>query len=360
MRKNHNGAVDQITPDDLGPGAIHKRFTKGAKAVCLRRDPRVQTLWNALVRDVGVDHQFWRQSVFELANNHIAGENNFGDILRFAPGQFGHLARKFGFFRDARTARYRLYPGFETGGEKLLLVSQDVLRIAWDLSLDIQQSITPFRIDPTDYAVTVELLKYSDSGEELQKVFELIGDSCSKWARAGQKVDTARALACGPFDTRFVRDLFGWLSLVPSFGDWLVRRNEKFREIPLHYVGDDEMVVGPPHTDGIRYLTMLAGERQVIKTEVFDGQEWTEIPLEETALTIFPGRASDSHVGIKPTVHRYTTKRSSHEALTDSDNLTLVLGLIPRELISDVARDCGDDHIDLSPNVQRARNARSA
>jgi len=329
--------VENITPKGLGPGAVYKRFRAGAKAVCLCQDARVQQLWDALVQDVGEGSQFWNESIFALARNHIAGQTDLGDVLRFAPGQWGHLARKIAFFPDAQTGRLRTFPDYPDHAQRPNAIKEDILQLAWDLALEVQQSALPVEMDASAYAVTIELLKYPDSGEDLQKIFELIGDSASRWTRLGQRVDSARALACGPFDRKIVRDLFGWMSLIPGLGGCLGTINAMFGKNPLYKLSGDEMIVGPAHTDGSRCLSMLAGERDVMRTEVYDGVSWIEVPVKATTLSILPGDMFDRRLGVPPTLHRYTIKRVRPAASQSNQNLTLLLGVSPRKLITKLA-----------------------
>ncbi len=326
--------VENITPNGLGPGAVYERFRAGAKVVCLCQDARVRQLWDALVQDVCEGSQFWQESIFALARNHITGQTDIGDVLRFAPGQYGHLARKIAFFPDAQTGRLRTFPDYPDHAQRPNAIKEEILRLAWDLALEVQRSTLPGEMDASAYAVTIELLKYPDSAEELHKIFELIGDSAGGWTRLGQRVDSARALACGPFNRKVVRDLFGWMSFVPGLGGCLRTINAMFGRNPLYKLSGDEIILGLAHTDGIRCLTMLAGERDVIRTEVYDGVGWIEIPMQATTLSIFPGGMFDRRLGVPPALHRYTIKRMKPAASQSNLNLTLVLGVIPRKLIN--------------------------
>ena len=333
LREARIGTVEHITPEGMTAGAIYERFATGAKLVCLKQDPRVQQLWTSLVQDGNDGSHFWQGSIFELAQNHIAGEARFGDMLRFAPGQYGHIARKIGFYPDATSGRFLTYPEYSEYGDNLRLRQQDILRLAWDLALDVLQSASPTQLDPSIYAVTIQLLKYPESGQDLQSVFDLIGDSASGWTRLGLKVDSARAAACGPFDRRLVKDLFGWMSIIPGFGGWLRSINDKFDKGPSYVLNRGEIMIGAPHTDGSRHLTMLAGNRDVMTTEVYDDGTWIEIPMETTTLSIFPGELYEQDLDVQPSLHRYTIKRERRTDSQGSPNLTLVVGVMPRRLM---------------------------
>ena len=327
------GVIRRVLPHALKRRAVHRAFVSGAKAVCLHGEDRVQQLWNAFVPDVDDESAFWNADVFTTAENHLAGDTHFGDMLRFGPGQFGHFARKIATYPDERSNEMRVFPAGINHGHDAPHVHQIALRTAWDLVLEIQKSALPVELEPSACAVTIQLLKYPNSVRVLQDMFGLMEDSGGRWTRVGYKVDAARASACGLFDRRGIRDVFGCASLIPGVGRWLQEMNGKFKKRANDGLTSQEVIVGPAHRDSHRYLSMLAGERDVIKTEVCDGGCWTEIPLSSSTLTILPGTACPPRWGIRPTMHRYSIGPGNGSSSKRSLNLTLLLGTIPRVLI---------------------------
>ncbi len=338
---NECGVIEEVTPGDLGQHRLLTLFGGGAKAVRLQGDERVHRLWSSLVLGAEQESsassgasQFWRNSPFTFARNHYAGRMTLGDMLRFAPGQYGHAARKIAIYPDEDADRMRVFPAQLYDDFRPVSFAEDALRMAWDLATDVYRSSLPGDYVASDYVVTVNLLKYPDSSQQLNSMFALFGDSASGWTRVGQKVDLAKAMACGPFDKRGIRDVFGWLSLVPGIADWLRKINRLFGSRPYYAENRDEVIVGPPHTDESRALTMLVSDRDVIKTEVYDGRKWAELPMTPRTLSIFPCDIYDPDLRIRPTVHRYSIKKGSAASPQSKLNVSLMLGIARREILN--------------------------
>ena len=328
-------AIDYIESKELALGEVRRRFQAGVKVVCLKHDPRIQEICDAFVSDANVGPEFWHESIFRMAQNHIAGENEFGDTLRFVPGEYGHLPRKIGFYPDSKTGQFIVFPVLRDENERLSSIKHEILEQVWSLALEVLQSAFSEPIIQTDYAVKIELLKYPNSAEHLQKLFDLIADSSGWWSRLGRKVDLAAANACGPFSQRYVkRPLYAPLSFVPGLGYCLRSLNSKFRESSYYSISPDRMIVGPPHVDTARYLTMLAGKRSVMTTEIFVDGTWIEIPVEPTALSIFPTTLYERTVGVPATVHRYTIDQAQTNLAVSMQNVTVLIGVISRQRLS--------------------------
>ena len=325
--------ISDIESFDLKAGELLKRFRAGAQVICLRNCAQVQQIFDFFVGDAGIGTEFWREDIFNLAENHIAGDFEFGDMCRFEKNQFGHLARKFCFYPDPVNGRFVTHPDFYGDAEMGVSKNPDMLRKVWDLALEIQQCAAETPINPAEYAVKIELLKYPSSAENLEKLFRFIANSESRWSRLGRRIDYAVSTAGGPLGARYVKDLYGILSVMPGFGQLLKVLNEKFCSSDYYSVPKDKILVGPPHTDGDRYLTMLSGKRNVMTTEFFADGNWIEIPVEPTSLSILPTRMYERSMQVPATVHRYLIDRSDTMVAKDSPNVTFLIGVIPRDRV---------------------------
>lgn len=327
----------KVAGDALSGDAIFSRFRGGAKAVLLEGDDRVHRLWKALIEKpeqsrIEGSRPFWQNSVLTLAQNHIEGRDDVGDMVRFAPGAYGHLARKIVTYPDPETGAMRLIPEQILDDHQPAVFDQSTLRLAWDLATDIYRSALPADYGPSDYAVTIQLLKYPNSAHGLDSMFGLLRDSGGPWTKLGQRVDSARALALGPFRRRYIREFFALASLVPGFRGLLHGINDLFRTDSRYLVDEDEIVVGPPHIDTARSLSMLSSDRDAIKTEIYDGTNWTELSLTPETLWVFPADEWDPGLSIPPTLHRYTIRKGDQTNSTERLNLTMLLGIVSKSL----------------------------
>ncbi len=334
---NKYGTIEQVTCKDLDRDALFQLFRCGTKVVRLIKDDRVNQLWERLVCNNSgkassskACPQFWENNHLTLSRNHLESHTNVGDMLRFIPGQYGHIARKIVIYPDLNSGKMVYYPKLMQNDQREIVFDQYTLRMAWDLASQIYQSAAPADFEPENYEVTIDLLKYPDTNQDLKKIFALLGDSAGRWTRIGQRVDLAIASAQGVFDQRIIRNLYGWLSLSSRLGSWFKNLNGKLNTDDRYSINTDEVLVGSAHTDGIRSLSMLASDRDVIKTEVHDGTQWVELPMTTDSLAIFPGRAFDSKLGIPATLHRYTMKKNKPIHGENKLNLTLMLGIIKK------------------------------
>lgn len=336
------GAVEKIPASGLGDDNIFRLFRGGAKAVLLEGDQRVHRLWKELVSSsLGTSDSntpFWENSVLTFAENHIEGRDDVGDMVRFSPGLFGHLARKIVTYPDSSTGTMRLIPDGIVDTHQPAEYSQSTLRLAWDLATDVYRSAMPVDYESPEYAVSIQLLKYPDSAHSLQKMFGLLRDSAGPWTKLGQRLDSARALALGPFHKKYVRELFALLSLLPGVGRLLHRVNNRFTTHSRYVLGEDEMIVGPPHVDTARPISMLASDRDVVSTYVYDGQEWAKLPLTTESLLVFPGKDCEEQLSIPATVHRYTMNKVAPTSSSGRLNLTMLLAIVRRGLANDDSR----------------------
>lgn len=325
--------VSVISCGDIDKKDLFHFFLQGAKAVRLEGDDQVRLIWSQVVEGLMYNGSvpFWESSLITLGRNHRKRQTNWGDMaLYFSEGVFAHIARKVITFPDERTGRMRVYPESFYDGEKEFLPDQDMLWTVWDIASDIYRA-GPRHGGPSDYAVSIALLKYPDNNKDIYALFDFLADSGEHltWKKIGGRVDSAKSLACGPFSPKGVRDAYAWMSLAPILGPQLRKINERFRDKSFDDVDDDWVVIGPPHADG-RALTMLMGDRNVMRTELYDGDKWVELPLSPDSLTILPGRLLQSSA-INSTIHRYSIKNCPPSG--KSLNLSLALGIVDRKSV---------------------------
>ncbi len=265
-----------------------------------------------------------------LAKNHVKSQMNAGDMIRFLPGNWGHFARKVILLKESSRDDIRTIPGGFWDGDYKQDLPQDLLNTAWDLASDVYRSCFPENFNMPEYAVSIEVLKYSNSMSELNGLYDLLGDTDSGlWTNFGRKIDIRRGriISGSPFDKKSIAKIYKYGSRIPGINLFLDYLN---RSVFSNYSDfRDGEIVGPPHTDGIRSQTLLAGSRDSIVTEIYDGKSWHEIQLSTDSIYLFPGDYLSKEIGLEPTFHRYSMKKKIN---TDEEsakpNVTLLLGLL--------------------------------
>ena len=298
-------AIVHCSHDEVVPGKLGEHFQQGAKAVLLD-DPRAAWIWKRMVdlpaptRAPGSEILSAREDfLFQIARNHIASNHHAGDMLRFIPGGIGHVARKIVFFRKTN-GRFETKPRNFSGDT----VPMELLDTAWNIMTDLLRSTFPARLSLPKFKVSLELLKYPHSFEELERISSLLRDSGGEWARIGMAMDTWKVQAAGLFDVKFVRDCTAIASVIPGLHRILRAINGWMVPYSLKSVRNGTSVVGAPHYDGSKILTALLGDRDTLTTEVHTGQQWKTLPLTSHRLAILPSQQIDRRLGIVPTLHR--------------------------------------------------------
>lgn len=332
----------ELTQDGLQPGIIGDLFRNGTRAVHLQHDDRILELWSELVmaqKDTG--RAFWQRSLADFSRNHLAMQMDVGDLLRFCPGLFGHIARKAILYREAEDRSIKMIPEyFWCNGERETW-PQDILQVAWALASDIFQSALPNTFDYSQYAVALELLKYPSCEAELEDIFNLLADSSGGWTRIGQQLDTYKVMAEGPLDTKGLRDLFALASLVPGLRQPLHALNRLLRPFSRYPAPLDAHLIGAAHTDTSRAITCIGGDRDRITTEIHDGHQWHQLDFTPNSLFIFPADLMSEELNFQPTVHRYSTTKDRTRPTVEKPNVTLLLGLVNKAYFKSITHRFG-------------------
>lgn len=335
--------IAHITKQQLSPGAILKLFAGGSRAVCLHDDSRIRDLWNRIVLNDPPEptggngwKEFWNNSVFTFVKNHFKNKTDYGDLFWFEPENYGYISRKIVTYPDPQSGKMRVCP--ETlfnDNNQIAELSQDTLKLAWDFSMEILKAACPQeQLDSNEFVIHIELLKYPNSYPELLRFYDFV-TSGSSWKRIGMKVDLSKSRARGPFKTPYVMDVFAWLSWFPIIGKILNKINSSFLDEALDKTEEGYAPVGQSHVDGCRFITILASERDAMKTEAWGEKGWEEMPMTNDSFVIFPGAFYDPTDKIKPTLHRYSIRKQPPENPTRKLNLTFCIGISTKKMFEE-------------------------
>lgn len=329
-----------IYPEELKPGVVGDLFNKGIKAVIVK-DPRILKIWDGLlgcqdtageIKNFSSTHRMpWQENLFSIARNHVSNDEYLGDMIRFSPGHYGHIARKMKIFPVADGSSIQAIPGFFFQGGRQFSYPDSLLESIWELMSQLFKGTLPNNSFPPPYAVKIDLLKYPDP-IALNKTFSLLSDSCVSggWSRIGQKIDAHRGMAKGVFKRRFLRHLFGLGLLVPGINLLLRKLNNILSKQTDDPIFNDWLMIGEEHVDGTKFLTGLASERDILKTQVYIGESWVDLPLTPDSLTIFPSHKITKKFGFSPTRHRILMKRTPLIVGEPKQNVTISLGIVDR------------------------------
>lgn len=325
------GAIVECPLNEFVPGRLGECFRGGAKAVLLD-DPRAADIWQRLLSSLapaassGDGSLFpWDHSPLQIAKNHRAGNIDAGDMLRFIPGAFGHIARKI-ILVPKQDGSIETLPAHFSHVD----IPQELLRIVWELMTDVLHSTFPTHLPIPPYAVTIELLKYPSSFDEVEQIAALLSDTCGKWTQFGMQMDTWKAQAAGLFDVPYMRDCTAFASLIPGLRELLRILNRWMIPFSYKQVQEGSCIIGSPHYDGAKIVTALLSERDTLTTEIHTGQQWITLPLNSDRLAIFPSWKIDRGLGIHPTLHRILVQKHPTVQQPAKRNITLTLTVRPR------------------------------
>ena len=345
LAPTHRPALAYIKPTDLQSGLIGDLFREGASAVILQHDDRIKDIWHAYaqlthepVYSKKTTSSCWDEQLINVARNHHSGDLTAGDMLRFIPGHMGHIARKMkiypeiNHFPNTHNRRLCVEPKAFWHGTYEHSLADEILTTSWQLMSEVLNSVIPTANLSQPYAVALERIKYPIHGD-LDKMFSLLSDAAGGWTSLGQKIDTHKTLAAGPFAYHRVKDLFALGMLVPGIKNILSLSNEWFKRNHSEQATETQRIVHAPHIDSTKYVTALASDRDVLTTQVWHDGEWIDLPLSIDSIAIFPSRKLSKLLSIKPTYHRVlmkqpVTKKATTDNVATRSNVTLSLGII--------------------------------
>ncbi len=318
--------------EEFVPGRLGERFRGGAKAVVLE-DARATDIWQRLLSpqalaaaaDNGSSFP-WDGTFPRMAQNHLAGNIDAGDMLRFTPGGIGYIARKI-ILSPTEDGSIDTQPIHFSH----TAIPQELLRLVWDLMTDILYSTFPAHGSLPPYRVTIEVLNYPYSFDEVEQIATLLSSSSGGFTKLGLRMDTWRAQAAGLFAIRYLRECLAAASLVPGLNALLNTLNKQMISFSNRQVPEGHRIVGDPHYDGTKIVTALLSERETLTTEIYTDKQWVELPLSTERLAIFPSQQLDPGLGIDPTFHRILVQQHPPVEPPVKRNITLCLTALPRQ-----------------------------
>ncbi|GJL78633.1 MAG: hypothetical protein NPINA01_16220 [Nitrospinaceae bacterium] len=324
-------ALVRVSSKDLGPGSLYDMFRAGAKGVVLENDARMRPLWDSLFgnedgKKEGNEDEVlpWDGNLLDMSRNHQSRKDvgdHFGDCLFYSQGNLAYTARKLILVADASSKKVTTIPEIFYHKDRQYVFPEKISQAVWDLGSEIFKSSLPAEEEIPPYSMVIERLKYEESFADVEKITTLLKNSSGIWARMGRKVDDSKKTALGPLNRRYVSDLYGVLCQIPGLRFFARQLNEVCQSSRKASIDDNAKIIGNAHTDG-RLITCLLSLRTSIKTEIFDGKKWIELPLSTGSLAIFPGRGLERY-GIQGTWHRILNLTKA----PTGPNKTLILGL---------------------------------
>lgn len=333
--------VVEVSRSDLKPGKLAALFSQGTRAVILSDDDRVGRIWDGLQptqhrigETIDASGPFWDEGLITLARNHRDGDLFVGDMLRFTQNTIGHIARKTTVFPDPLTGEMETIPQAFWRGDDQVRLPDTVTQTSWELITDVLRSSLPATCDIGEYAASVEQLKYPTDAD-LDMILTLLADSSGGFARLGRKIDRERMMLRGPFALPKIRELLALTSLIPGVRHLVSRMNAFWVHRDEKDIPRETRIIGAAHVDGSKFVTALASDRDVLRTQVRDGDSWYDLPLTTRTLAIFPSEKLSLQCGIEPTTHRILIKTNRDESHPITSNVTMSLCVVERPRDSD-------------------------
>jgi hypothetical protein len=325
-----------ISVEELTSGAIVKLFYQGAKVVILK-DVRILEVWKEICeRKVNEDKvnpnlniPLFSDSIFDMSENHFQGNMCLGDMARFTPGAFAHIARKVSIYPSITQGEMEKFPVSYSNGSGTFIYSEEVLGKVWRIMSEVVASMFPAPNGLPNYAVNIEVLRYPKSVKELKSIFSLIEDSSGIWSRVGHQLDGHKGNAKGMFNHRIVRDCFALGSLIPCLRVLLNYLNQFFCTHAENMLPENTVVIGGDHIDGGKFFSCLTGERENVVTQIYADGKWLDLPLDSQSVAIFPGGQIARINQMSPTRHRILM-REFPDPSGDKENISLILSAMPR------------------------------
>ena len=327
-------SIFNVTPSGLERGDLSRLFHKG-QAVILNGDERIFRLFRSVLDWLGLNHRDaddespFEMNLLDLARNHQEGDMQAGDMLRFVPSSFGHLARKFVVCPSAVDQSLEAFPNAFYLGNRRVPVPNNLLKWSWNLMSEVFRSALPKHANTLPYAVEVDVLIYPTSGAEIYKLHTLLADSGGFWSQLGHRIDANKANAAGTFDMKVIRDLFAVTCLIPGIKHVAEMLNNRMFVSSEKSVPEDYQIIGDPHVDSSKYITGLVGCRDNLRTHILCAKRWIPLPVTAHTLTVFPAGKITSFEDIPTTRHRVLLRNPPNES-TAKRNITLSLSIVDR------------------------------
>jgi hypothetical protein len=346
--KNDHSPIPRIASLGGERGKLAPLFGK-VGAVILDGDDRADGLLESVLDWLGLSDGDAEPFAFggnliDLARNHHEGNMKVGDMLRYVPKLFCHLARKFMVYRGASGGSLRTFPAAFYANSRQFPVPEDIVESVWDLMSDVLESTLPNH--RLDYAVEVNVLVYPTSRSDVRRLHTLLTDgtllgnsidSAGFWTRLGHRIDAHKDQAAGVFQKSSLRDLFAIASLIPGCRGLVTRLNERMSATGEGAAPKGSLVIGAPHFDSSKYITGLIGRRDSLNTEILWNDRWIPLPVSTDAVALFPSSRITPLTNLPPTRHRILLQDSPSEEGEASQNITLSLAIVDRALV-------GNDH----------------
>ncbi len=323
-------AIFEIGCGELQQGVLAAAFARGAVAAVLHSDGRLRRLWKGLLEDPA-ERLPWEAPLIDIARNHHGNSDitaSLGDVYYFQPGRHGYIARKLEIDRSSGENQMEVRPALFRQGESRFAPSSDVMAECCQAADRIVVGMTPVGEAVRSYKIAVQRLKYQRDAAELGRLTALTSNSLGRWGRVGFTIDRHREELAGPLSRKGPADLMGMLMMMPVMrnvagaANTLAGRFDGRRK-----VDPGDRVIEGPHCDS-RLFTALCGLRENIRTEVYDGKRWEELPVGLESIAVFPGNLAQREYGLRPTVHRVLQSSGVAEGDARTTNVTLLLGAI--------------------------------
>jgi len=329
-------SILNVTPRALEREELSRLFHKG-QAIILSEDDRILRLFHSVLDWLGLnnngngtDQSPFEMNLLDLARNHCEGNMQAGDMLRFVPSSFGHLARKFVVCPSSVDQSLEVFPNAFYLRDRRVPVPHNLVESSWNLMSDVFRSALPKLAKTLPYAVEVDVLIYPTCRAEIDKLHTLLADSGGFWSQLGHRIDANKANAVGIFDLKVIRDLFGITCLIPGIKNVAQMLNNGMFTSSEKSAPKDFQIIGSPHVDAMKYITGLVGCRDNVHTQIFSAKRWLPLPVTADTLALFPAGKMNSFGDVHATRHRVLLCNHQGNGRAVKRNITLSLSIIDR------------------------------
>ena len=323
-------AIAHVEADQLSPGSLGACFRDGARAVVIRGNGWISSLWETLLANDG--EMPWKAPLYDLAANLVAHDDvtdALGDVYYFKPGRHSYIGRKIEIRSDGRELT-TTPPSFQSR-HGIWRMNEQLREQCWTFSMNLMRALAPAEAEEAQFdnvRAVVQHLRYHDTVGGHQALYLMIHNSLGPWARIGYGLDRRREEFRGLLGRRGIADTLALLSLLrpmrPAINglNRLAGRFDRQGEVPDGYV-----LLSRAHVDS-RYFSALCGSRCNLRTDIFVDGAWLPLPMNSGDMVVLPGIRAKAAYGIEPTIHRVLQARDDQSiaAAPDRANITILLG----------------------------------